>query len=469
MSSDYSPLSHKSLIIVFAYAPAGLGHLRVTDALYHGLPKEVTPILLGSQDKWIAIIHRVCSIHPVARAIFEWVQNGWPAKIFTALYRSILRSNTQTTYEQITTIIDQRIELPKTVLVVATHFGLAHQLAAIKEKIIKEKNVNVILVVQVTDDTPQPIWYVPGADLIFVPSKITKEKLTQYGKSSHLPKTPIAVNPYPISPTFCKNLLDFAYEERHHQVNPESKSTIRVSLPISRAAVGTNFTTKIIEELHKKSPRFVFYVVAKKAPFTQKFLITISHRSFVNLYISTDDRAVVDQYDQMYHSNVISLEITKPSEQAFKVLLKPTQRGGVIMFFASPVGRQEIDNMDFLRRHFLIPKLDEQEMLWKKLEDDILLTKENKQILFEKAKNWRGLVLPDDAKKAANFICWCLGVGILNVMIHNQPHNVNHHDENCGEEIKSTGVHDFWIKVANLINRPPNRRAVEILKLIYVI
>ena len=327
MASDYSPLLHKSLIIILAYSPAGLGHLRVTDALYHGLPREVTPVLLGSQDKWIRIIHRLCSIHPIARAIFEWMQNGYLAKIFTALYRSLLRSNTHTTYEQITTIIDQRVELPKTVLVVATHFGLAHQLAAIKEKVMKEKNVTVKLVVQVTDDTAQPIWCIPGADLIFVPSKKTKDELIQYAKLARLPAVNIQVNPYPLSPVFSKNLLGFAYEERQHQANPDSKSAIRVSIPISGAAVGTDFTTQVVEKLHKRSPRFVFYVVAKYAPFTQNFLKSINRYSFVNLYTSTDDRGVVDLYDRMYHSNIISLEITKPSEQAFKTLLNPFKRG----------------------------------------------------------------------------------------------------------------------------------------------
>jgi len=78
-----SPLNQKSVMVIFTYAPAGLGHLRVTDALYHGLPDGVDPIILGSQDSFIRLAHRFTSIHPIARYIFEWAQHGALTEIFT--------------------------------------------------------------------------------------------------------------------------------------------------------------------------------------------------------------------------------------------------------------------------------------------------------------------------------------------------------------------------------------------------
>ncbi len=56
-------LADPSLLLIFTYAPAGLGHLRVTDALYHGLPKGVQPVILGAHDRAVGAIHRFMSIH----------------------------------------------------------------------------------------------------------------------------------------------------------------------------------------------------------------------------------------------------------------------------------------------------------------------------------------------------------------------------------------------------------------------
>ncbi|MDP4011012.1 MAG: hypothetical protein Q8P72_02170, partial [Candidatus Roizmanbacteria bacterium] len=87
MKSSFFSLSKKSFLLVFAYAPAGLGHLRVTDALYRGLPPEVSPILLGSQDTTITAMHRMMSVHTITRAFFEWVEQGSAEEFTTPLYR----------------------------------------------------------------------------------------------------------------------------------------------------------------------------------------------------------------------------------------------------------------------------------------------------------------------------------------------------------------------------------------------
>lgn len=57
-------LSKKSTLVILAYSPTGLGHLRVTNALYEGLPKDISPILLGAQDKTTGNLHRFVSAHP---------------------------------------------------------------------------------------------------------------------------------------------------------------------------------------------------------------------------------------------------------------------------------------------------------------------------------------------------------------------------------------------------------------------
>jgi hypothetical protein len=86
MSETTALLAQKSLLIIFTYAPAGLGHLRVTGALYHGLPAQTHPILLRSQDSSIGYLHHLTSIHPTLRAILEWLQSGKPEEVFTSGY-----------------------------------------------------------------------------------------------------------------------------------------------------------------------------------------------------------------------------------------------------------------------------------------------------------------------------------------------------------------------------------------------
>lgn len=444
-----SVLAQKSLLLVFAYAPAGFGHLRVADALYHGLPAGISPVLLGAQNKSITTIHKIVSLHPLARRIFEWGQQGKQERFFTRIYRSQLRSQTKSIYSQMTTIIDQRIEPPETILVVATHFGLAHQIAAIKNRLMSEKKIKIILVVQVTDDSPMHIWYVPDADIIFVPSQKTKNALLEYGRLAKLPEVNFEVTPYPVSPGLSKTINSSAFADRLTQVKIKEKANIHVAIPISGAAVGMRFFIHMMSQLRQKSHRFIFHVISKVTPYTQPFLNEMMANSFVDLHLSSVDKEVVNLYEKVYQQHIISLEVSKPSEQAFKALLKPTQVGGSILLFAHPVGRQEYDNMDFMRRHHLIPSISEQKHLWEMAEKDLSLQNHKGTGVLKKAATWRGVALPFGSKYAAEFIWWALKEGIFEKMIQCrvQPNT----EDKFAQEIGPDGVKEFWKKTAEFV------------------
>lgn len=442
--SSLAKLHQKALIIIFAYAPAGLGHLRVTDALYAGLPKTTLPLLMGSHDKWITYIHRVMSIHPITRSIFEWMQKGLAERVFTYIYRSFLRLNTDSIYEQLETIIDQRIDQPKTVLVIATHFGLAHQLAAVKKRLMKERDIRLILVVQVTDDSPQYIWYVQGADIICVPSERTRDALITYGRKSGLPKTTWLVNPYPINPKLRDHLQDQEFEKRKHQLDPLSNAKIHIAIPVSGAAVGTDFTSELIGNLYLYIPRVFFHVITKTVPYTQNFLQRIERHAYVKTYTATSDRGAVNEYEFVYMFQTISLELTKPSEQAFKALLTPFQQGGSLLLFSHPVGRQEYDNLEFLRSHSLIPTYAQQQHLWKLARNNVsILSNKN---LKSVARTWRGVILPNDPYEASQFIAWCLQQELFYIMVSRYTCT-----EDKSLELRSDGVELFWEKVSQLL------------------
>jgi hypothetical protein len=159
-------------------------------------------------------------------------------------------------YKQLLTVVDQRVESIDTVVVVATHFGLAHQIGKIKSKVEKEKKVKIILAVQVTDDSPQFMWYVPDADITFVPSEYTKKELIAYGKRRGFPPMQIEVNAYPVSPLLAKKLNRVEFFEKAHQVDPDAKSQIHLCIPISGAAVGLGYFTDLIDSLYSASHRF---------------------------------------------------------------------------------------------------------------------------------------------------------------------------------------------------------------------
>lgn len=444
-------LGQKSLVLVFTYAPTGLGHLRVTKALYEGLPKGVNPILLGAQAKNISAFHRITSIHPLTRTLFEIAQNGIFEDVFSQVYRNYLHSTTATLYQQLVSILDQQIQLPKTLLVVATHFSLAQQLSEIKTKLAREKKIQVFLIVQLTDDTPQHIWYVPRADLTFVPSERTREELARYGRLARLPPTRFVVTPYPVSPLLAKPLSQTEYAERLLQILKNRENIIHASIPISGAAVGLDFYRKLFPTLNSLSARFCFHIVCKIAPYTQRFLHQLLKYNYIRLHTSNHDREIVDKYEQMYLRHVISLEITKPSEQAFKALISPQQVGGAILYLATPVGRQEYDNVYFLRRHNLIPLESEQEYLWSLSNESKNMRSQTAKKLFKDAVHWRGLRLPDDPIQAAKFINWSVQCGLLNRMIRWRitRRNENRH----AHELRSDGVEQFWKEVTGFLNK----------------
>lgn len=440
MDKKLLALSDKSLLIIFAYAPAGLGHLRVTDALFHALPKEAsTPLLLGSQDTNITYLHRLMSLNPIIRPISEKLEVGIAEDITTAIYRHFLRSKNDVLYNQMLTIINERYTAPSKVLVVATHFGLAHQLSAIKEKIEKQLNLEMLLVVQVTDDSPHHIWYVPGADLIMVPSEKTKENLAKYGKKLNS-NVPIVVNAYPLNPDLNKVLSKEQFDKKLAQVDKDKDVPTHIIIPISGAAVGTFYFKKLIYKLRQKSNRFVFHVVTKDAPFTRDFINSVGDLSYVHLYTGTSDGKVIENYEYAYQENIISLEITKPSEQSFKALMDCSRESASILLFTEPVGRQEYDNLDFLRRHHLIPSNSHNETLWQ-------MGKKNGWATM--ASKWRGICLPKDPELAASFIYWCLEAGIFSSMMkcRVEPASADLHRH----EVDPNGVKKFWEITARLL------------------
>jgi hypothetical protein len=194
--------------------------------------------------------------------------------------------------------------------------------------------------------------------------------------------------------------------------------------------------------LREKSDRFLFYIVSKDAPFTKIFLSTMRGKPWVDLWVGKRDREVVDLYDSLLDREIISLEVTKPSEQAFKALVGTQTRGGVVLLFSDPVGSQEFDNLDFLERHKLSPSKEDNVRLWEISESSTGIKSTLGKRLFDESRRWRGVRLPKGSKRCADFIWWMLNSGICSQMASNDRNPILK-DE--GKIIQgSKGVAEFW-------------------------
>ncbi len=436
-------LARKELLIAFATAPTGLGHLRVTQALREGLPPEAAPVLLGAEDHVLDLLHRVTSLDPRARAMFEWIQSGTAEDVVTAISRRLLRTTAPLLKGELVRLATQRLDRPEVVLAVATHFGLAHQLVSLKERLWTERKIRLAVAVQVTDDSPQHIWLVPGADLIVVPSENTRRALLEYASELQLsPPPPIAVAPYPVSPALASMLSEPSSQWRAAQLDPGSKEPIHVAVPISGAAVGLGYLLRLMDYLHRYSDRFLFDVVSRNNPYTLPFLNGVIRRPYARAQASGDDRDVVHAYERVYQHAVIALEVTKPSEQAFKALLGPELRGGALLLLAQPVGRQEYDNIDFLRRHALLPQESEQDLLWRLARERQPLEGGERARVFDAARGWRAMRLPANAAAASRFITWCLEERLLLQLVDWRNPSPD------ASEVSPYGVREFWSAVS---------------------
>lgn len=445
MLSDSSILRKRDTLIIFTYAIAGFGHLRVTDALYHEVETSSNNIFLNTGSNVITLFHNTISIHPVARAIFEWAQNGKVEDAFTYLFRIFLKFESNKLLKRFITVLDNSKKPLKTVIVVATHFFLAHQITQIKQELEKRANIRLFLIVQVTDDSPQHIWYVPGADLTFSPSEYTKKRLLEYGKKAGFAAIKIKVAPYPVSETLTIKLVDKKYKYKLSQFDSSSDQPINIMVPISGAAVGLDFFTKLSESLSKQSKKINLHILLKKTPYTQIYINKLKKQEQVILKAYKKDTKIIDVYENQYKKFTFGYEITKPSEQAFKALIGIENIGGPVLLFTNPVGRQEYDNLNFLRKHKLIPSIEDQKLLWNSYKNSLGVS----PILLKKANNWRGIRLLKDPENSFDFFLWCLKNNIFREM---GKYKLNlEMEDSYKKEVGSNGVSIFWEEVAEHI------------------
>ena len=191
----------------------------------------------------------------------------------------------------------------------------------------------------------------------------------------------------------------------------------------------------------------MFHIIAKTSLYTLPYINDLMSRPYVKVHLSNLDKDAVNMYQDIYKQINFSLEITKPSEQAFKALINTNRIGGSLLLFAEPVGRQEIDNLNFLVKHQLLPNLTEQKYLWHLADRGLSLEKTE---YWSKVKNWRGIVLPHHSERSGKFIWWCYQQGLLRVMMKNT-HKASYTRAHQ-EEVSAEGVSLFWASVLEYLS-----------------
>lgn len=426
------------VMVVLTTAPTGLGHLRVTEALRKGLSEKVRAEVVGLFDPSLQLLHRAASRNRHLRGLMEFVQNDpMVEKRFTKWYRDYLGKKGDEADERLVDLVKRRRPKPSTLVIVSTHFSLAHQIAAVKDQLARQMKMRVVLAVVVTDDSPQKIWGVFGADYVFVPSGSTRDKLMEYMYSISREIPEVIVSPYPVAEDFRENLSDEDKDDRKAQVKKQAKKKMKVVIPISGAAVQLDYFQNMIIALDK-SRNVDITVVSRESSFTRNFLSWCQEQKSVRVVANKIDRDVVASYEQEFGNSVFSVEVTKPSEQTFKALLSPKQRGGVVLAFSDPVGRQEDDNLAFLLRHGLIPSIEERATLEKIMLGD---SKGIDESFLEQAKSWRGIMLPIDGEEAGEAMLKLWKAGVFEAMVNFS--GFADHPELNGE-----GVERFWERLA---------------------
>ena len=424
-------------LFIFTTAPTGLGHIRVMNALKEALPVGADSEIIGLQQYGANRQHVLSSRNPLLLKIMEFVQtHSWAERIASTVIVWYVKKHAAGALLSLDLVAKKHPE-KKHWVIIATHYALAFWIAAHRSEIMEKFGVKITLCVTVTDDSPQRPWLVKDADLVFVPSRYTANTMIGFGMSAEK----IRVVAYPISPLLTQKLSASELQLVTDQLDPTKQTPLQIVIPISGAAVQLNYLEHLIRTLSYGN--FFFTVVGQESSYTQQFFEDLTHLSHVQTSIGASNLQTVEFYDSIFdQTSRPAVEITKPSEQSFKALLEPNERGGVILLFTRPVGRQENDNIAFMRRHGIMPSEEQEQNL-----EEVLLSSENpdQKILtsvLSDAKQWRCLSLPTDAAKTVIFIQKLKQLGILNSM--------SQYTEVDNPELRSDGVATIWKEVGKL-------------------
>jgi hypothetical protein len=353
-------------------------------------------------------------------------------------------SNLKKLHDEIQGVIDKTPGIKKLVIV-STHAFIGDKI----QKLIQQEKFSVPIfhALIVTDDSAQRFWMVP-ADITFVPSYKTKKDMETLYTRDHLPIPQLHVAPYPINPHLIENLDAHVLFNKIEQLDPTNPQRARICIPVSGAAVQLDYYKIMLEDLTcpettENCREFTFSVITREGNYTRPFIHYFRNNPQIIFHIGANDVQTVELYDQLYEQlSPPAIEITKPSEQCFKVLTTPNTKGGPLLLLTEPVGRQEYDNLDYLERFGFLPSEKIHRELYEKLSTTTRINITDPPFAF--ARHWRALKLPSDPHQGTKIIMNGLRSGLFLQMQNYQGYTKT-------EELAPNGVAKIWSKIAQSI------------------
>lgn len=316
--------------------------------------------------------------------------------------------------------------------------------STMKEKLEKEYGKKVTTALLMTDHFQkydQHTWARLEADMILAPdarsAELTEKRINEraeefFGAEKDKYRLPIVLNVhgYPVELGLKEKISEPEFSEKKSRLSSDLSSAPRILIPLGGslpqrdliAGISANLITK---EGYGRSER-VTVLHKKEGQEYETFVFAMKRNGTKVVSTETTDEAIDETHQYLAGINGnFDILLTKPSEKVNVAQFAPDKAGGLIMAFLPPVGSQEEENLRFFRSyeggHILLSELQEKRLykfLHKIDKAGVLrLAQEGRLRQWqEKAKNLRGVTLPEDPKEAAFILYACKKYGIFEAM-----------------------------------------------------
>lgn len=322
------------------------------------------------------------------------------------------------------------------VMMVAYHHDVAYVLGHYKEQFEKMYQKKITVVTVMTDHMPERAqfgWYSLYTDALITPdagsARVARRQLQLWnkrflnnGKVHQLPF--VEHQPYPVNPLLTRPRDPSAQAQIETKLQPDSRLPISLLVPLGGSAPQQTYLKSLVKALPSQ---FEPHLLFKASPHTLAFAAELAAAGISTTGVETN-KELLTAFIQKYLEASPEIIITKPSELHAMALIPPHLTGGSIVFFSPPVGDQEVQNVEWLQSHGLVPSDQEHTLLYQSSISEL-------RQLAPLAKYWRAIKLPNgshpDPIKAAIFISKLKTAGILSAMMQYRPNATNSSEISC--------------------------------------
>lgn len=349
----------------------------------------------------------------------------------------MLRNHPESNPDAVSQIFQKELKSPDNSWLVFTNADVAQAYARAKIKNPDHAFKEAKSIVVVTDNFPINIhlfWLIP-CDYLVVPNQETLASaysaLTYWDKMWPGQKPPkIVVNSFPIHPTHEEAMPTELQKNRRQALDSYDFTKPQAAFLLGGASVQAEY----MQILVKQSCWWLQpYSVLRNHIQTRSLQDAITSVPKGRVDLVSDNNALIQALNQRMSENPPDIIVVKPGELSNLARLPTDSRGGGQLFFTHPVGNQEKQNIEYLRRKgLMLSEFDGQKLI----QDFKGKTPTSPgKILYwsSQSRRLRAIRLPDDPYQAARF---------MNSLYHHQIlHKVHMDNQHLEPPIGATR---FW-------------------------